>query len=209
MKREAKALRADALKILKGRWSSSIVLTLIYSIISVGIPLSCSLSISEAMGNITQLLLLPMSYSFAIIFLQMTRDPQKEADITELFNGFKEYGRIFQTLLLVCIYTFLWTLLLIIPGIIKSYSYALVPYILKDEPELSNNAAIERSMAMMQGHKMDLFYLHLTFIGWALLSLLTFGLGFLWLSPYVNTAQSCFYEDIKDDFIRNERPEGI
>lgn len=204
MKRNSKTLRADALKILEKRWSSSAGITLVYLAISVGIPLAFSFSVSEAFGNIVQLLLLPMNYGFVTIFLQLTRDSNKKAEISDLFDCFKEYGRIFQTLFLVGIYTFLWTLLLIVPGIIKSYSYILVPYILKDEPDLSNNAAIERSMAMMQGHKMDLFRLHLSFIGWILLSLLTFGIGFLWLSPYINTAQSCFYEDIKNEFMQNK-----
>lgn len=70
-------------------------------------------------------------------------------------------------------------------------------YILKDQPELSFNAAIERSMAMMHGHKMQLFMLYLGFIGWFILSLLTLGIGFLWLIPYVNAAQTAFYLDLK------------
>ena len=86
-------------------------------------------------------------------------------DIGKLFDGFKDFGRIWGTGILVAIYTVLWTCLLIVPGIIKSYSYAMTYYILKDEPELKYNAAIEKSMSMMNGYKMKLFLLDLSFIG--------------------------------------------
>ena len=89
-------------------------------------------------------------------------------NIGGLFDGFNDFGRIVGTKLLQAIYTFLWTLLLVIPGIIKNYSYAMTDFILKDQPELANNAAIEKSMAMMDGNKMKLFLLDLSFIGWAI-----------------------------------------
>ena len=114
-----------------------------------------------------------------------------------LFAGFQEYSRILTTKLLQAVYTFLWSLLLLIPGIIKHYSYAMTDYILKDEPELCNNAAIERSMAMMEGNKMKLFLLDLSFIGWAILCLFTFGIGFFVLQPYVQVSHAAFYEDLK------------
>ena len=104
-------------------------------------------------------------------------------DFARLFDGFKDYGRILGTMLLTTVYTFLWTLLLVIPGIMKSYSYAMTLFILKDYPELQYNAAIEKSMAMMSGHKMKMFLLDLSFIGWAILCLFYFGDRFLvpWL----------------------------
>lgn len=85
------------------------------------------------------------------------------------------------------------------------YSYGMTYYILKDNPELKYNGAIEKSMAMMEGHKMRLFLLHLSFIGWAILSCITAGLGFLLLIPYMATAQAGFYEDLKAEHAkRNE-----
>jgi uncharacterized membrane protein len=91
----------------------------------------------------------------------------------------------------------LWSLLLLIPGSIKSYSYAMTEYILKDNPELQNNAAIEKSMEMMNGHKLRLFLLHLSFIGWYIVGVLTLFIGFFWIIPYVHTAEAAFYEDLK------------
>lgn len=116
-----------------------------------------------------------------------------------LFN-FSNYWRKVGGMLLVGIFIFLWTLLFIIPGIIKSFSYAMTPYILDEYPELSPSEAIHRSRMMMKGHKFDLFWLYLSFIGWGILCLFTFGIGFLWLVPYMQTAEAAFYEEVKADY---------
>ena len=102
----------------------------------------------------------------------------------------------------------LWTLLLIIPGIIKYFSYAMTPFILKDYPELSANKAIDLSRAMMKDRKFDLFYLILSFIGWYLLAILTFGIGFFWLVPYVQTSMASFYADVKGDYFARKELEA-
>ena len=94
----------------------------------------------------------------------------------------------------------LWSLLFIIPGIIKAFSYAMTPFILEEHPELSANEAIDHSRAMMKGHKFDLFWLILSFIGWGFLCLFTFGIGYLWLTPYMETSVAAFYEDVKADY---------
>ena len=104
------------------------------------------------------------------------------------------------SMILTGIYTFLWTLLLIVPGIIKSFSYAMTAFVLRDNPELKFNGAIEKSMKMMDGHKFDLFYLYLTFIGWGLLCILTLGIGLLWFVPYMQSASAHFYEDVKAEY---------
>ena len=117
--------------------------------------------------------------------------------------GFGNYWHKVWGMLLMSILVFLWSLLLIIPGIIKWFSYAMTPFILEENPELSATEAIHRSRMMMRGHKFDLFYLYLSFIGWFLLCLLTAGIGFLWLAPYVDTALAAFYEDVKSDYALN------
>lgn len=100
-------------------------------------------------------------------------------------------------MLLVEIYTSLWTLLFIVPGIIKHYSYAMTSFILADDPDIRYNDAIEMSMAMMDGKKKELFLIDLSMIGWFLLSCLTLGIGFLFLYPYNITAHAHFYESLK------------
>ena len=134
------------------------------------------------------------------MFLRNLRDPHFD-ELGALFDGFRDFGRIFLTLFLQGVYTLLWTLLLIIPGIVKAYSYAMTSYILYDNPELQGNAAIEKSMRMMRGHKLELFLLHLSFIGWALLCILTLGIGLFWLVPYVQASQAAFYEDVKEEYL--------
>ena len=94
----------------------------------------------------------------------------------------------------------LWSLLFVIPGIIKTFSYAMTPYILEEHPELTANEAIDHSRAMMKGHKFDLFWLYLSFIGWGILCIPTLGIGTFWLIPYMQTAQASFYEDVKADY---------
>lgn len=115
----------------------------------------------------------------------------------ETFNG---WGRNAWGMFLMYLFIFFWSLLFFIPGIIKTFSYALTPYILRDYPELSANQAINLSRKMMKGHKLDLFCLGLTFIGWVILSILTFGIGVLWLVPYMTSATSVFYLDVKAEY---------
>lgn len=184
-------LRAASRTTLSGNWMMAALATLVYLLIAGGVS-----SIPVAGSVLAIIVAYPLAYGFAILFLDLFREG-KPIDIGKLFDGFKDFGRVWGTLILVAIYTILWTCLLIIPGIVKSYSYALTPFILKDEPELRYNAAIEKSMRMMNGYKMKLFLLDLSFIGWMILSILTLGIGLLFLQPYMNTARAAFYEDLK------------
>lgn len=188
-------LRAQAWGVLSGKWGMAVVATLVYGVIS-GV-----LSFIPFVSWIATLLVsLPLAYGFTIMLLNVVRGSDVQLDT--IGEGFKDYGRILGTMLLSSVYQFLWALLLIVPGIIKGYSYALTPYLLKDHPELKFNAAIEESMRLMSGNKMRLFLLDLSFIGWFLLGLITFGIAFLWITPYWNTARAAFYEDLMSD-LRN------
>lgn len=148
-------------------------------------------------GLVGGLLLLPLAWAYYVAMLRNLREGNEFA-IPSLIEGYQnDFKRLFCTLGLKYVYTCLWTLLLVVPGIIKAYSYAMTEFILEDDKEIENNAAIEKSMAMMEGHKMELFLLDLSFIGWYLLAMLTCGIGLLWLAPYHDTARAAFYEDLK------------
>lgn len=121
----------------------------------------------------------------------------KECSVKVLFSKFNEFGRGFLQSLLRGIYTLLWTLLLIIPGIVKSYSYAMTPFIMAEDPNIKPNDAITMSRKLMDGHKLDLFILDLSFIGWHLLCILTLGIGEIFLAPYINAAHAAFYREIR------------
>ena len=120
----------------------------------------------------------------------------KALDFSDLFSQFDRFGTGFAQNFLRTLYTFLWSLLLIVPGIIAALSYAMTPFILEEHPELTASEAIARSKALMDGHKMDLFILNLTFLGWDILCALTANIGHLFLNPYKNAAYAVFYREI-------------
>ncbi|MDF2905929.1 MAG: hypothetical protein K0R34_1250 [Herbinix sp.] len=115
---------------------------------------------------------------------------------SDLFSQFNLFGKAFGLRIVTSIFIFLWTLLFVIPGIIASYRYSMAFYIMNDNPSIDIMEAIRQSKAMMQGNKGRLFCLHLSFIGWALLSALSCGIGFLWLGPYVSAANAAFYLEV-------------
>lgn len=121
---------------------------------------------------------------------------QANPSIGTLFSRFQMWKNAALTRLLRDVYIFLWSLLLIIPGIVASYSYAMAEYILAENPQLTPKEAIARSKELMQGNRWRLFCLHFSFIGWLLLTLLTFGIGALWLVPYQQASVAAFYREI-------------
>jgi uncharacterized membrane protein len=146
------------------------------------------------------LLTMPLTLGFDYASNRLPVEGDNRA-VGNLFrDSFGRWGRKVWGMFLMNFFISLWSLLLIIPGFIKFYAYALTPYILIDNPELSANQAINLSQKMMKGHKFDMFILHLSFIGWIFLSIFTFGIGLLWLLPYMMTAQAAFYQDVKKEF---------
>ncbi len=126
------------------------------------------------------------------------RNAEAPAALGELGRGFSPYGRSVGTMFLRGLFQFLWSLLFVIPGIIKHYSYRMVPYILADQPELSGTAAITRSREMMNGQKWNAFVLDLSFLGWHILSALTLGiLGVFYVNPYQAATNAELYHELK------------
>ncbi|MDH8678438.1 DUF975 family protein [Fusibacter bizertensis] len=136
----------------------------------------------------------PINLGLAVFFIHITR--KETAEINDMFSGFQIFLAAFLTNFFIVLFTVLWSLLFLIPGIIASISYSMTYYILQDQPELSPLEAIAQSKALMRGHKMDFFILAISFVGWFLLSLITFGLGFLYLLPYYNATKAHFYNDL-------------
>lgn len=151
----------------------------------------------------TILLFLPLTLGYMNALRMLLIAGDNNLISNSVHFAFTHYWRKVWTLLLMEIMLFLWSLLLVIPGLIKAFSYAMTPYILQDNPELTASEAIHRSRMMMKGHKFDLFYMYLSFIGWFFASILTFGIGFLWLYPYITTTEAAFYEEIKADYELN------
>ena len=182
---------------LSGKWAFGAIASIICWVIMCAPGELVNSAYDIQLGQLWGLFVIPLSWGYGVLWLALARN--ENVDYGMLFDGFKDYLRIFLTLLLVQIYTILWMLLLIIPGLVKCYSYSMTSFILKDNPEMKYDAAINESMRMMQGHKMKLFLLDLSFIGWFFLCILTFGIGFLFLQPYMSTAHAHFYEDLKTE----------
>ncbi len=158
---------------------------------AVGVAFVISLLIRVFLAN-------PINVGGNAFFMSNVEEPPAPFGMIKL--GFQNYWHNFVTLFLRDLYLVLWTLLLIVPGIIKAYSYRMVPYILADEPELSANEVITKSREMMDGNKWQAFLLDLSFIGWILLGILTFGLGmFFWTSPYMYNANAALYLKLRDE----------
>lgn len=174
------------------KWGTFAVIVLIYSLIEVAVSLLGYIYI----GFIAALLTAgPFALGFAIVATKTVRGDATQ--IADFFNGFKNFGAAFLLNLLNGIFIILWSLLFIIPGIIKSFAYSMSFYILRDNPEMSAGDIRRTSIEMMRGNKWRLFCLRFSFIGWYLLSLLTFGILFIWIIPYVETAMAEFYESLK------------
>ena len=148
-------------------------------------------------------LLYPLSLGYSVAHKELLQNGDAAITRNTVRLAFSDYVRNAVSILLVYLYTILWTLLFIVPGIIKGLAYSLTPFIVKDNPQLSPNEAINLSMKMMKGHKFDLFYLYLSFIGWILLAILTLGIGLLWVIPYMQTAMAAFYLDVKNVYNNN------
>lgn len=191
MEKNSKYFRELGWKQLQDRWSEPVIYSLVYLIIT---------GVVSGSFSVLALLLLPMGYSYSVAFLNDIRNGKEPFKVETLFDGYKDFMRIFGTTLLMNVYIFLWTLLLIVPGIIKSISYSQTYYVLKDNPELKFNEAIERSMEMMEGHKMQYFLLMLSFIGWIILIILTCGILSLWVTPYMNATFANYYEYVKEEY---------
>jgi uncharacterized membrane protein len=138
----------------------------------------------------------PLSFGLSRTIISTVRT--KECKLENLITGFKEdlAGNIILGILQE-VFIFLWSLLFVIPGIIKAYAYSMAFYIKADHPEYTYKQCLDESQKMMKGNKFRLFCLHLSFIGWIIVGSCCFGIGLLWVQAYMQTAVAHFYEDLR------------
>lgn len=189
-------LKARAKQMISGKMGMLIVCF----IIVVALTGACS-RIPKAGGIVSMCVIGPLTLGTAYIYLNLTRgfDP----DVNILFSGFQRFVDALVLNLLISVFTFLWSLLLVVPGIIKAISYSQAYYILAEHPEMSGKEALDESIAMMDGHKMDYFELVLSFFPWLLLCGITCGLASLYVVPYMRATFVNFYEAIKSPIVLN------
>lgn len=126
-----------------------------------------------------------------------------------LFSGFNSAKIFFKQVGVVVLNTILcalWAILLIVPGIIKGLAYSMYPYVLRDEPDLSVWQTLKKSEAIMKGYKGKLFLMYLSFVGWFILGAFTFGILYIWLTPYVMTSTVKFYDDVRRAYYNGNDP---
>lgn len=207
----------EALAALKGNWGPAVLATIIYFLltylfIAPYMVATFNVDPTDIYGMMAAsrwygffflgmiFVIGPFFVGFVYSFKKLLVEGDSRITGNSFRDGFKPFWRNVWAFVFRTILVYLWSLLLIIPGIIKQLSYAMTFYVLRDNPELSVNEAIDRSKDMMYGHKYDLFYLYISFAGWFILSIFTLGIGLFWLIPYVQTAQASFYEDVKAEW---------
>ncbi len=188
-----------ALASLEGKWSNGIIATIIFLLITGCVGQGATTFFDGVTGygisGFWTLLCLPLGWGFSVFFLRLIRN--EDIAYERLFDGYKDFIRIFLAGFLVNICIAIGFILLIVPGIILLLMFSQTEYILKDNKEMSAVDAMKKSAEMMQGHKKELFWLLLSFIGWFILAILTLGFGVIFLEPYFETTMSHYYEDLK------------
>jgi uncharacterized membrane protein len=189
---ENRELMQQARAALKGKWGLAIAANLIYlALIGVGqlIPVIKFVSTLIITG--------PLLLGITAFFLAMSR--RQEVALGQIFDGFQRFVDALVTYLWMVLFIFLWSLLFIVPGIMVALSYAMTFFLMSEDPTLKGKEALDKSKALMTNHRWKLFCLGLRFLGWFLVGALTFGIGFLWIIPYLHTSIARFYDDLLEN----------
>lgn len=187
-------ITAAARAALRGHWKYGVLVILAFFVFTQGLQL--------VVGQLPYLMGLSLIGTYGIqigvcrFFLNRARGAETD-DFSVLKLGFLRFANVLLTMLLMTLWIFLKTLLLIIPGILASLDYAMVQYILADDPLLPPGETLKRSKQMMYGHRWQFICLNFRFLGWAFLCIFSLGIGLLWLIPYFNTALARFYDTVR------------
>lgn len=188
-------IKNNAKENLRGNWGIAILAVLLSSVL---------LAVATSLIGIGQLIIIgPIETGVALIFTKLSyREP---TGVEDLFTPFRNFVNTFFAGFLVTLFTFLWSLLLVVPGIVKGIAYSQTYYILNEHPEYTGQEAIAASQEMMRGHKGEYFVLCLSFIGWFLLSALTFGLLLFYVYPYYQATMAEYYRYLKESSGQNQQ----
>ena len=185
---------------LRGKWTTAVLAYFLYVLINYSLRLVFSFmgTGENAIEDIIYFIISgPLCLGLAGLWLAIARG--QDARVSQLFDGFNRFGTAIAAYLLIVLLVFLWSLLLIVPGIIAYLSYSQTFFILADDKSIGPLAAVRKSKQMMQGNRLKLFYLWCRFIGWFLLTILSCGIGVLWFGPYFNVSLAEFYDDLLKD----------
>lgn len=196
-------LKENAKKSLQGKYGDAIALLGIMFAISFVLGLVIGFfgleeNLASTLSDLCSLLIsCALGFGMTSYFLKISRN--EPVTYNELFSKTNMFVSYLSISLLVGLFTFLWTLAFIIPGIIAALSYSMVFYVKLDNPDMGAMDVLRKSKQIMSGHKMDYFVLGLSFLGWAILGVFTLGILYLWLIPYMQVTFANFYNSIKDE----------
>lgn len=188
-------LKAKAKAQIKGKIGILFLITLIMAAVSAAATFL--LGLIPYVGELIAAIVVTPAFALSTfqIFLSVTAGNKPE--VKDAFGGFNDFWAAFKVTFLTGLYTFLWSLLFVIPGIIKSFSYSMSMYVLAENKGMSARECIKASKAMTNGHKWELFVLDLSFFGWALLVTITFGIASIWVLPYMHATFANVYNELK------------
>lgn len=235
---ERKKYKKFALTQLSGRWTVVVLVTLCIFTLSTIFSLPDTLNLINSgyftallsgdmeqiqaaadayvgsSSNLVEIIQLVVSAILEVaslnVYLKMSRSPEP-VSFSAFLEGLNNWARATLAILWTFLWIFIWSFLLIIPGIIKSFAYSQIFYIIAEYKEISVTKALKISMIITKGHKWDLFVMHLTFIGWDLLCIITFGLALLWVEPYrTMTCTNAYHAMLKEAIEQGKiRPEDL
>ncbi|HEY5653788.1 MAG TPA: DUF975 family protein [Pontiella sp.] len=209
-------LMADARMALSGNWGMAVLGNVLYTLLIMsfsifvgvaglvvgvaggasGADIELAGGIVQIIANLGQLIIYgAVIVGFMGFFLGIAQEGDARLEL--LFVGFRRFWKSFGVYFFYTLFVYLWTSLFIIPGIIAAYRYMMAFFIIADDEDCGALEAISRSKAMMVGNKWKFFCLQWRFLGWGILCVMTFGIGFLWVIPYMQTSFAKFYEDVK------------
>ena len=198
-------LKSRAKESLKGKYWESIKVFLLYILVCFGLTFAFSV-ISEAFKDVELLIVILMFMPIFIVyglyggffsfFLKISRN--EEVSCNELFKNKNLFLLSIGVTFLAVIFSYLWGLLFIIPGIIAALNYSMAYFVIADNPEIAVMEALRKSKEIMKGHRIQYIVLNLSFLGWYILSYFTFGILLLWVAPYIMVTTANFYNEIKE-----------
>lgn len=206
-------IKRQAKQSLKGNWGLVVLLTFILFLINAVLPNAIDIIMNggfttrinqdqtsfsaDMVSLLVSIVLIPLSVTVYWFYLSLIRNEQPQ--ISQVFSNLKDIKKFLKLLglsFLQHLLVFLWSFLLVVPGIVKALAYSQSYYLLRDHPEYSVIQAITESRMRMKGYKWKYFLLGLSFIGWGILCLFTLGIGLLWLIPYIATSIATFYNEL-------------
>lgn len=213
MNRTISEIKSLAKNSLIGKWGIAVKLTLSFFLINTVFPIIVEVLFSGGFNNwlteeqppvsssifqtIFPIIIIPFGIAYTWFYLSLARNEHPTiSKVFEIYKDRKTSLKLIGTSIVIGFFTFLWSLLFIIPGIIKSIAYSQTFFILRDNPEMGVLDAITESRKRMNGYKLQFFLLTLSFIGWGILCLFTLGIGFIWLAPYIYTSFATFYNEL-------------